>query len=235
MTFDPRDPLRTTQQYFQLDFYQIALPQGSMSTNDEFWKPFDETFLGFTQHEVLDRSGFRVGRAPLRELPTLQRDLVDGVKKEVRGIGGSVEIPLKSGIQFQTLATYVARLGGYEMRDHDRSDNLYVLTFSQAPRAPDHVKVRLTPVVRERRLQIRAVGDKDVPYEWTQDTTSINLGIDCDLAVGECMVLAPSAVAVTNSMVIGRAFLTEERPGQLVETVIVIVPTIVSELEERAQ
>ena len=231
----PKDAVKTAPEFFQLQFFQLSLPQGSISTNEAFWKPFDETFLGFTQHEVLDRTGFRVGRAPVRELDQLVSKLADSEHKDqdLLGAGGKVELEMRHGVQFQTLFTFNASSGHYEGRDYDRADNIYVITFRQTPRQPDHVRVTLAPMVRSQRTEIRIVGDEDPEVKWVQDAVNFDLGLDCDLGADECIVVSPSAVALTNKLVVGRAFMMEERPAQMLEKVIVIKLRVPGTLEQK--
>src|SRR5277367_3566362 len=47
----------------QLDIYQLEVPFGALSRDDEFWKRVDETQINPADYDVLVKNGVRVGIA----------------------------------------------------------------------------------------------------------------------------------------------------------------------------
>src|SRR5439155_23998356 len=59
----PRDAQPTVPMVFQLVCYQITVPVGTVSKNEEFWKRIDETVMDPARYDVLRRNGMRLGVA----------------------------------------------------------------------------------------------------------------------------------------------------------------------------
>lgn len=229
----PADPVKTTQQLFVLEMYELAVPVGEISTNAEFWKPFDETFLGIWKHDVLYKNGLRVGKAPLTELPFLvpqlqDAEITEGVVVGVRGRDFSM--PMKKGVEKQTIFSFDAE-GRMTGRDYDLADNIFALTFRQTPRTSDHVRIAIAPAVRE--VQERLVrGSASEGPKFQRPQTFFELGIDMDLGADECLIISSADLAKQVAVSVGRAFMTEERPAMLMEKALVIIPRMRGNLTE---
>lgn len=229
----PLDARKTAQQFFQLQIFQLAVPEGSISHNDAFWKPMDETFLGLWQHDVLHKNGIRVGKAALTELASIQGQLDDAERSNSQLVGTQAknfEIELRRGIDHETVFSF-NKSGLSEGHDFSSVDNLFMIGFRQVPRHPERVFLDLAPAVREQQQKL--VMEADMP-KWVQMKTLYDVGIHTELGVNECIVVAPSSVAVNTSTSVGRVFMMEERPAARVELVLVIVPTIQRVVEEVA-
>ena len=209
----PRDPVKTGVQMFQLEFYSLAVPRGFISGNAEFWKPFDETFLGFDVHTMLDSNGLRVGKAPLTELKALTDQLIEAetTHESLIGLKGKdFEMPVRGGIERQTVNVF--DVGGRQnMRDFDKCENLFAINFRQAPRQPDHVQLAIAPAVREGARRLTLNGDSG-GVEWVKPRSLYDLAIRLELAANECLVIAPGPRALDNSLSVGRIFLMERTP-----------------------
>lgn len=229
-TARPQDPVKTPQQFFQLELYELVVPIGAISGSADFWKPFDETFLGLWKHDVLYKNGLRVGRAPLTELAQLAEQLQDAEAQESSLIGARArdfEMPMKKGADRQTIFYFDAD-GQMQGKDYEPADNIFALSFRQTPRTSDHVRLVIAPAVRE--LQERITRGDGPRFERPQ--TFFDLGIELDLGANECLVVAAADPARQVKVSVGRAFMTEERPAQLVEKAMVIIPRLRGELQE---
>lgn len=229
----PADAKPTGPQLFELKIFQLAVPEGSISRNAEFWKPFDETFLAdLWKHDVLYKNGIRVGRAPLSELSAIRGELDDAETERSQLIGTNaqnVEIPLQQAVSHEIIFWFDGA-GRSEGRDFFAVDNLFMLDFRQVPRRPDHVRLNLTPAVRDQKQKL-SLGEDGRP-KWKAATSIYEVGITTELGVDECIVIAPSDVAVSTSTSVGRVFMMEDRPAARVEKVIVIVPRLVGNIAE---
>ncbi len=230
----PQDPVKTTQQFFELEMYELSAPIGAFSTNADFWKPFDETFLGYRQNELLKLNGFRIGKAPLTELAYLTDKLADAESQESSLIGSrgkDFELPMKRSLDRQDIF-YFDQDGRMIAKSYEPSENIFALSFRQTPRTSDHVRLAIAPAVREfqERLTRGQKPGEDPKFERPQ--TFFELGIELDLGADECLVISAADLAAQNKLVVGRAFMIEERPAQLVEKVMVIIPRLRGELKE---
>lgn len=219
------DAQETARRFFRIEVYRFNVPAGAVSESQDFWKPADETFLGFELHQALDRSGVRVGKAMTNDiLPAMQPfPDVQIDRDNILGVGGKMELDLHKEWVSQTLFWYDPALGQFDGRDYARSQNLYVVGYHQLSRRPDHVAVEFAPAVRERRPML-SVTENGV--SWRVPDTIFALGIRCELGPDECVIIAPSHVARTNGLVLGRAFLMDEGVAQRMERVLIIVPRV---------
>jgi hypothetical protein len=228
----PQDPVKTGQQFFQLEMFELAVPVGSISTNDAFWKPFDETFLGLWKHDVLRKNGLRVGRAPLTELALLTEQLADAETKEssLIGIRGrDFEMAMKSNVDRQNIF-YFDRDGKLSGNSYEPADNIFALSFRQTPRTSDHVRLAIAPAVRESQERlVRGAGESP---KFARPQTFFDLGLELDLGADECLIISAADLSSQNRLVVGRAFMIEERPSQMVEKALVIIPRLRGELQE---
>jgi hypothetical protein len=232
----PQDAKPTGRKLFQLQIFQLAVPEGAISRNADFWKPFDEAFLSPPwKHDVLYKNGLRVGRAPLSELAAMQNQLdnSEATRKELIGTKGQdVEMEVHRGIDKEIVFAFDER-GQAEGRDYYSVDNLFMLSFTQVPRQPDHIFLSLAPAIRDQKQKL-TLGDDGRP-RWAAATSIYQVGISTQLGVDECLVIAPSDVAARTSTSVGRAFMIEERPASRVEKVLVIVPRLIGNIEEVKQ
>lgn len=230
----PQDAAKAVPQAFQIEFYELAVSQGTISANDDFWKPFDETFLGLWKHEILNKNGLRVGRAPLVELSFLRDELESAEQKQRSLIGAEgkdVEIDVRRNVHRQTLF-FSNRHGEYEGRDYERCDNLFAASFRQTPRKPDHVRISLAPMVRAQRQRMEVANLSTFEVRVFQPQTLYDLGVELDLGVDECLVLSPTQAALDNQTLVGRIFMMEDRPAQRVEKILVVIPRLRGPLVE---
>lgn len=230
----PQDPVRTAKQFLALDMYQLSGSVGTFSTNADFWKPFDDTFLGMWKHDVLYKNGLRVGRAPLTELVQLIDKLADAESQESSLIGvrgRDFEIPMKKSPDPQDIF-YFDRDGHMAAKSYEPGENFFAISFRQTPRTNDHVRLALAPAVRELQERIVRGDTPDSAPKFARPQTFFELGIELDLGADECLVISAADLASQNRLVVGRAFMIEERPSQMVEKALVIIPRLRGEIQE---
>lgn len=230
----PQDPEHVTRKVFQLALYQLAVPQGSISANETFWKPFDETFLGPWQHALLGKNGLRVGRARFAELGYLKDQLAEAEQSATQNVVGveakDTEISVRRDVATQTLFVF-DNDGRSDGRDFVRVEDLFAIGFRQTPRHQDQLRLTMAPLIRALQSHIEA-NPLTLDVKRVKSQSLYELGIKFDLSVGECVVIAPNEAATTNAMLVGRVFMMEERPAERVEKVLVIVPSIAGTLTE---
>lgn len=222
-----RDATPAQPTLFQIGVYQLELPQGKISSNEAFWKPFDETFLGLWQHSLLHKNGLRVGRASRVELNYLREEL-EGAEETPQNLIGTESkdftMDVRKGVPAQTIF-YFDKDGALVGKNFEPCDNAFAINFRRARRSEDRVRIAIAPVVRNQRSRLEATvsGDSFKVREVT-DQTIYGLGIEAVLGVDECLVIAPDPSAIDNETSVGRIFMMEDRPAQRVEKVLVIWP-----------
>jgi hypothetical protein len=225
--FRPADAAPTLRKVYELEIYQLAVPRGTISSNDEFWKRLDENCLDFTTHQTLAANGIRVATAPQTEMQHLKAFIDDPEAKVAKIIDNRAEnvfLEMATGIREQRLWWYDRR-GELVGRVYRFSDNLVYFSFRQTPRTLDKVTVSLAPAVKSTRQEYKVFDSgAEQRIDVTVPESIYDLGLKLDLSLDHFLVIAPSAVAkeVTN---VGQNFFIRRDPAQEMERVLVIVPT----------
>jgi len=230
----PADPKATPRFVYQLQVFQLAVPQRSISDNSDFWKSLDEQAMGFEVHSLLGKNGIRLGVAPKSDMQRVEPFLSDAdatVQRMVGTAAQNVRMEMRTNIDQQTLF-WINRAGEQIGRDFEKVDNIVFLSFRQMPRNPDKVRISFAPAVRSRiqKFQVGPRGGERI-VEVVNEQTLFDLGIDVELNVNQYMVIAPSTISDV-SMSVGRQFLMKETPSGLRERVIVIVPSVIRIAED---
>jgi len=229
------DAKEAPKKVFQLDIYQVAVPRGQLSRNENVWKAVDEEVISPATRDLLDKNGILIGTAPLSELKNLQEELADPELSRKSLVGQKatrVEIELQTGIPSQTLFWFDGS-GNLIGRTYDTCDNFLALSFRQTMRAPDKVSLQIAPLVRSQRSQILVTGsgtEREVDY--VKPESIFELGISLELPLDRFLIIAPSAQSRLSTSV-GRLFFTRDDPAQQMECAIVIVPQTLRMVEQK--
>ena len=211
---------------FQLVCYQITVPVGTVSKNEEFWKHIDETAMDPARYDLLRRNGMRLGTAPLSEFENI-RGLLEDTPTHPRMMGTlgaevkNIEIPMRTEIPFETINYYGA---GNECvgRTFDASENIFSLSFRRAPRKLGEMRLTLAPMVRslKKHLEYTAKDDAiDIQYV---APVKFYLNIEADLPMEKFMVLGPSGSSDMPTL-IGHQFFVQDDAAQQMEQVLIFV------------
>jgi hypothetical protein len=221
------DARPSPQLFYQLNIYQLSAPVGAISTNDEFWKPVDETMVSPATYDVLWKNGVRIGAAPVSQLDHI-RDYLDnpiGSSTVVAGFDASeIELSATRDVPQQNLF-YLDQQNRLHARSYDRCDNVLFLSFFTPPRKPGHVRITLSPAVLtyRKRLEFAELrGGEDREIRYRAPRTIYDLNIRVDLPMDHFLVVAPSPESMWETSV-GRLFFIDERPSERLERVFVIV------------
>jgi hypothetical protein len=211
-----------------LDVYQVTVPFGAVSRSQEFWKRVNETSVDVATYDLLQKNGFRVGVAPAAEWSYF-RAIIDGfpcVMKRttvMAGGEGSLELPLRSGIEYQTLA-YFTDEHALIVKSYERCENSVTVAFQPAPRRPGQVRMTLCPLVRSLRRKFQvSVLNEEREYDYVKPERLYDLNLCADIPVEGCLVVAPSTQAQWASN-LGSTFLVDEGTAEKVEHVLLMVP-----------
>jgi len=129
-------------------------------------------------------------------------------------------------VQQQTLFVF-DQAGDPVGRDFGPSDNLIYLSFRQALRNPQAVRVALAPAVRSdrKRLEYTGSGAEVRVRERAAETRFNYLDLNFEIPPDHFVVIAPSSKGTIDTS-IGRAFFTDETPSERMERVLVLIPRV---------
>lgn len=211
-----------------LDVYELTLPLGGVSRNDEFWKRVDENAIDIAAYDLLQKNGFRVGVAPASEWRSFSQLLgqypaMTQKTTVTAGVMGSLDLLMKKGIEFQNLF-YLTDDNTLMGRTYEKCDNYLTVSFQPAPRKPGQVRVTMCPMVRSRRGHFQlSVRNEESEYEFVRPERLYDLNLCCDVPADGFLVVAPSLMAKW-SCNLGSAFLVDEGATEKYEHVLIMVP-----------
>ncbi len=233
----PKDPKPPMQLGTRFDIYDILIPAGAISRNEQFWKLIEEDKIDPGAYDVLRRNGVRVGIAAARDWPAM-KDIFDQsptttrVSSATGREASNIEISMKRDVISQCIFVFMpdrSMIG----RTYERCDNLMALSFQQIPRKPGQVRVSMTPIVRGTRKQLiySALGNEQ-ELAFTYAEKALDVSLRADVPMEHVLVVAPSDEANIASSV-GRAFLMTDQPAEKYEHVMIFVPKMFQIEEEK--
>lgn len=223
---DPKDAQPNVAIVFRLECYQIKVPLGAISRNEDFWKRLNEQCVRQDTYDLLFKNGFRVGTAPFSEW--------DAVKNFIQQNPGSAQTMATVGAEMKNIPIEMKKNLLYENifafdqsnelvgQTFERCDNLFNISFQKAPRKYDEIRLSIAPTVRSTIKRIFATA---LNNEWEFEErlpTSYYLGLTVDIPVDSFVVLAPSSEAMKVTS-LGKAFLVTDEPAEQSETVLVVL------------
>jgi hypothetical protein len=212
----------------RVDIYQLQVPLGTISRNTEFWKHVDEHSVDPGTYDVLLKNGVRVGQAPVGEWDyfreimsrypalTKQTSLVAAESKPV-------ELKVVKEQPFQDL-WYFDSAGRLQGQSFDAAENLIALSFQQAPRKSNTMRVTMCPLVRskQKRLEYSPLNN-EMEVTYTHPQRLYNLNLRTDVSAERFLIVAPSGESTWRSSV-GNNFFVIEGDTERMENVLLIIP-----------
>jgi hypothetical protein len=232
---DPRDPQPQVVGLIHLDVYQIDVPLGVVSGNEQLWKRVDENAVGngAGTAELLRRNGVRAGVVSRtewgffhdlmqRQPGTLRHAVVNGTHADMAPL--ALEGPADKPIEREDIFCLDEQNQPHG-RTFEQCFNGVSLSFQPAPREPGTVRIAVCPTIRgeRRRIDFSATNTEyDSPF--AEVTRFYNLNLRADVPDDSFLIIAPSEDARRPSSVGGRFFIVQDNAERL-ERVVVIVPT----------
>jgi hypothetical protein len=226
---DPYGARRIIPIVISLDVYQLAVPFGAVSGNEEFWKRVDEDRIDIGTHDLLLKNGIRIGlgrdadwhyfKGLLGKYPSA-RSIRDRTQV---GKEGYIELLMRSGVPEQVI------FGLDDHNEHwgrrfEKCDDLLGISYIASTHNPGEATVKVCPIVRGLRRYFRvSIFNEETQFELTQPEHLYDMGVEAAIPLNDFMIVAPSKAAkMTTSM--GHTFLMTEGNTTPVEHVLVIVP-----------
>jgi hypothetical protein len=222
------DPAGDAAIYLYLDIYQLTVPYGTISTNEEFWKRINEQSVDVTTYDLLFKNGIRVGQASTADWDYFKKIIDQNPAttqtSTLTGAPGKVmELEIKKDVPAQTLF-YFDSQNVLQGRSYDESDNLLAVSFEPAPRKLGTARITLCPMLRatRKRLQYTVLNDeREIQYVAAERLFDLNLC--ADVPPGNFLVVAPS-IEARSATSVGRAFFTRDGQAERLEEIFLIVP-----------
>ena len=228
---DPRDPAPVVQSVICLEIYQLAVPAGAVSGNEEFWKQVNEQIVDVATYDILYKNGLRVGEASKDQWPFF-KDLIEKNPALVRHStmvtreANSIELEMNQDLPFQNLFYFNAD-NLLQGRSFDRCDNLLAVSFQPPPRKPQNIRVSLCPVVRtQRRVLQYSVNNDEREIEYVRPERLYDLNLRADVAIDHFLLIAPSPEGRWPTS-IGNAFMMRDGPAERLEQLILLIPRMI--------
>jgi len=222
----PKDAQPNVPIVFQLVCYQLSIPAGAVSRNEDFWKRIDENCMSPGAYDLLRRNGMRIGEAPVAEMEKIRTMLqeIEGSGRQMGTIGAevkNVELPMRKDIPFETV-NYYGRNNELSGRSFDRSENIFNISYRRTPRKLGEMRLSLVPMVRsmKKRLEYTAKND-EIEIQYVAPVR-FYMDITVDLPMEKFLVLSASDTSELPT-IIGHQFFIQDQPAEQTEQVLIFV------------
>lgn len=223
----PQDAQPAIPVLFQLEIYNVPLPAGTISRNEDFWKRINEQCIGVGIYDALYKNGIRVGEAPYSEFAQFKKVIEEnpGVGKKyavAATVSKDIEMPMKQAETQTIWYSDASGVGTGKTYDYG-STNLFMLSFQPTPRKTGEVRLRLCPAIKEnrKRLQINSLNE-EVELQYVSKQSFFDLAISVDIPLEHFLIIAPSPESKWSSS-LGDAFLQVDGGSQKLEQVLIVI------------
>jgi hypothetical protein len=228
-TMPQLDPNEPAVQVFALSVYDLSVPMGEVTRNDELWKRLDEQALDVATTDILNKNGIRVAVGFTREWEHLREHLDDPDAQVIRMHDledRQTEVTMRRRVPDQVIAHFESD-GSLVMKTRPQADLMMNIGYRRTPRQDGSLRVSLTPSIRSIRQQPRVVDVGD-GFGVSMDAEEFlyDLNLRADVAVGEYLIVAASEQSDLETL-LGRVFFREQSGPELLERVLVVVPQTV--------
>ena len=222
----PRDAAPVQTIFFQMDVYRLAVPLGTFSSNEDFWKRMDEECVDPATKDILERNGIRVGQAPQSELSFFQKFMEDKPLMQrlstLAPEAKKIELEMRKDLPQQTIFRIDAHRQNIG-RDYDRSSNVINMAFEPAPRKPGCVRLSLCPMVRSHRKRFEFTPlNNENEIQFVEPELLYDLNLRVDIPKDRFFIVMPSASA--DSASVGAAFMIKQGHTERQEEILLIIP-----------
>ena len=211
-----------------LDVYQMTVPAGTVSRNEDFWKRVDEQRVDPATYDLLLKNGVRVGVAPTGDWDYFKGVLETENAHTLKGTAsaatsGSVMLTMRKGVRSQDIF-YLSDRNELYGRTYDRCDNLMGISFRADPRRPGELRVALSPTVRATRtiFQVKYNGEER-EIEQVAPEFLYDLNLRVIIPQDGFLVVAPSPDGEWPTSV-GNSFFRKNGDVDQKEQLLVLVP-----------
>ncbi|MGA3067674.1 MAG: hypothetical protein ABSF29_12595 [Tepidisphaeraceae bacterium] len=209
--------------------YTFDMPRGTVSGDEKFWKPVDETALDVATYDRLLRNGLRVGRAPLWAWPGMakkvDREVVSYRIDRFTTFSGGDSLYVNMAPPMDDELLFTLDRHGATGRWYDNCQNRFDFSFRWEKHLDDTLRVNVCPLITVHRQRWDYfLSDDPIERRLVQDEYLWDLAIRMDLTADQFLVVAPSADA-DDPYRVGYQFLTHDGPAYRTEQLMVLART----------
>ena len=210
-----------------LDIYQLIVPMGGISQNEEFWRRVDEDHVDLANHDMMSRNGIRYGLAPTSEWPYFTKLIDKYCPKSKKGStaltqSGFVQLTMRQSVELENIIYISNEEPGGKI--FHNCENLLNVSYETIPHRPGETRIKMAAVVRDLQQQwevtvLNQAREVNVvhPYQL------YDLKLEVDVPNNQFLIVAPSEMA-KNNLTLGNAFFVEPDKSEQSEIALVIVP-----------
>jgi hypothetical protein len=212
----------------ELDVYQLTVPFGTISRDEEFWKRVDETQLDMPTYDLLLKNGFRVGIGATDDWLYF-RTIIDRYHATGRPYNspatdsGYLDVPLHENVEYQDIF-YFNDHNDLTGRTFVKCEDLLAVEFFAAKRQSGETIIKVCPVIHGllKRFDVTPMGaEREVEY--SNPEKLYDLRLEALVPAKHFLIIAPSREARFPDL-IGSAFLDGNGIANRTETVLLLVP-----------
>ena len=213
---------------FALRVYELSLPTGQVSDNEQLWRRIDEQAVGVGAYDLLWTNGLRVGVAGNEEMSHVAETLARNEAPMQQIFGGSEtlqiqQLPVGEQLPRQTVFWFDQdkQPVGRTFRDVELKLNV---AFEPAPGQRNAVRIGVRPVVKglQRETRVRANG-QDYLVDEGYESTPLDVQVLADVPLGSFLLVSPSPDGQWDTSV-GKVFFADQNDGEPMERILLIVP-----------
>jgi hypothetical protein len=224
-------PRKAPQLVIMLDLYDIAVPVGSVSGNDEFWKRVDEDRVDVAAHDLLLKNGVRFGIAHDREwsyfkgLLAAHPEAQSTRRSSEAGKEGYVELTMRTAVAEQNLFG-IDDKGVDWGRRFEKCDDLLGISFILSTHNVGETTVKACPIVRGLRetYNVSVLNNEQTQIEPRHIDHLYDMRLEAAIPMNDFLIIAPSKEAATLSTSLGATFLFTDGQAAPLEHVLIAVP-----------
>lgn len=208
-----------------IDVVTVNAPMGYLAGNQTLLSLLSPPTATQTATAAMQANGIRIGIISAAQWPKAKQamELAPSVNSQTATLIGPEHASLSPrDLQHETIFYFDNdhRLQG---RTFDEAHIYWSIFFAPVSTDRTNIQLRLTPVVRAKRLQLKAtrVGES-YEIEHVIPETLLDTSFTSNLPLGSALVLTPMPQASQSSL--GHLFLTQENNGVLTEQVLFLFP-----------
>jgi hypothetical protein len=233
--YDPSNPGNPTYpgsasipSLVELDVYQLTVPFGTVSRDEEFWKRVDETQLDMPTYDLLLKNGFRVGIGATDDWFYF-RTIIDRYHATGKPYnssatdGGYLDVPLHENVEYQDIF-YFNDHNDLTGRTFIKCKELMSVAFFAAKRQSGETIIKVCPVIQglTKRWEVTPMGN-ELEVDNSNPEKLYDLRLEALVPPKHFLLIAPSRESRFPDL-IGSAFLDGNGQANRTETVLILVP-----------
>ncbi|HEX4124175.1 MAG TPA: hypothetical protein VHY37_05555 [Tepidisphaeraceae bacterium] len=214
--------------YVELNVYQLTVPYGTISRDDQFWKRIDETQLDMPTYDLLLKNGIRVGIGDNHDWQYF-RTLIDryqAVGKQATSTatdGGYIDLPLHENVDYQDIF-YFNQKSELTGRTFVKCEDLFTVAFFASKRHDGETLIKVCPVIHglNKRFEVTEMGN-ELEVDASNPEKLYDLNLEALVPANHFLLIAPSQQAKFPDL-IGSAFLDGNGAANRTETLLILAP-----------